>query len=160
MVLRCTAKLLKLLGKSKAKLAEAAPSDDDWYANLIWIDRRKCLILAHAGTLFPIVAVDVRAGDLRPIGPYVAGLIQSALNEERLPPTVFGELDPNEVITARTASRSVLSHMNQMVEEWRWLAGDRTDLTHVEVINHRLRRTLVSRDGDYWQPLELVARHL
>ncbi len=40
------------------------PEDEDWYANLLVLDRRKCLLLTHAGTLFTIFEPDVRASDL------------------------------------------------------------------------------------------------
>ena len=60
MVLRCTAKALDLLGVRRMSLVEVPPSDDDWYLNLLWFDRRKCLLLTHAGTVFSIFIPDVR----------------------------------------------------------------------------------------------------
>ena len=33
---------------------ELPASEDDWYVNLLWIDRRKCLLSMHTGTLFPV----------------------------------------------------------------------------------------------------------
>ena len=59
MILRCTARLLDLLGGPALTLAGTPVSDDDWYANLVWLDRRKCLLLTHADTLFPIFIADV-----------------------------------------------------------------------------------------------------
>jgi hypothetical protein len=53
-VLRCTAKVLNLLGARPTDLVRVEPSDDDWYANVLWLDRRKCLLLAQAGTLFSV----------------------------------------------------------------------------------------------------------
>jgi uncharacterized protein DUF6933 len=53
MLLRCATKMLALLGVRPAALVEAAPTCVDWYLNLLWIERRKCLLLTHAGTLFP-----------------------------------------------------------------------------------------------------------
>jgi uncharacterized protein DUF6933 len=41
-----------LLGKKSVTLVDAPADDDDWYANLLWLDRRKCLLITHAGTLF------------------------------------------------------------------------------------------------------------
>jgi hypothetical protein len=38
-VLRCTGKLLALLGGCAVALSEPPASDDDWYANLLWVDR-------------------------------------------------------------------------------------------------------------------------
>ncbi len=60
-------------------LGDLPATDEDWYANLLWIDRRKCLLLMHAGTLFPVFAPDVRQRDLRRLGPFVVGLVEAAL---------------------------------------------------------------------------------
>ena len=52
MVVRCTAKMLKLLGLRPSALPEIEPGVDDWYVNLLWFERRKCLLLSHASTSF------------------------------------------------------------------------------------------------------------
>jgi hypothetical protein len=46
-VVRCTGRLLTLLGRHSVKLVDATPSSDDWYAyaNLLRLDRRKCLLI-------------------------------------------------------------------------------------------------------------------
>ncbi len=55
MILRCTTKARALVGVQ-----------DDWYLNLLWFDGRKCLLLAHVGTLFPVlVAIVNKANSLR-----------------------------------------------------------------------------------------------
>jgi hypothetical protein len=65
MMLRCTKKLLAVLGPVGFTDAAPTPNDEDWYANLLWCERRKCLLLTHAGTLFTIFEADVRAAELR-----------------------------------------------------------------------------------------------
>ena len=55
-ILRCTRKLLTVLGSA---VAEPAPPPGDWYANLLRFDRRTCLLLTHSGTLFTIVEAGV-----------------------------------------------------------------------------------------------------
>jgi hypothetical protein len=47
--LRCTKKLLAVI--KPGELAAEAPDGEDWYANLLWFDGRKCLLLTHAATL-------------------------------------------------------------------------------------------------------------
>ncbi len=64
-ILRCTKKLLAVLGAGHAAEPGPAPDSADWYANLLWFDRRKCLLLTHTATLFSIFEADVRAADLR-----------------------------------------------------------------------------------------------
>lgn len=61
--------MLDLLGHRAVTLTESPPSDDDWYLNLLWLDRRKCLLLAHAGTLFSVFVAGVRKADRGEGGP-------------------------------------------------------------------------------------------
>jgi hypothetical protein len=160
MILRCTAKMLTLLGIRATSLADAPPSDDDWYLNLLWIDRRKCLLLTHAGTLFPVFVADVRKGDITPIGPYVANLIQEHLKSEGLATDTLGRLDPNDVHLAKTASRSILGVMNDGAfhARYRIEAMGGIDQAEMAFLNRFLRRALHNRAGDYVRPLDLVAQ--
>ena len=156
MVIRCTRKLLDLLRPAEP-LADLSPSDDDWYANLLWIDRRKCMLATHAGTLFSVFCPDVRAAELRPFGTFVAAAVEAELHDEELPPETFGWLVDTQL--ARTASRQVLGFMNEMAFQIRWQAGRAGGLDRCDprAINRGLRRTLYSKDG-YAEPLDLVAR--
>ena len=162
MVVRCTGKLLNLLGKQSVRLVEAPADDDDWYANLFWLDRRKCLLITHAGTLFSLFVADVRISDLRPFGRRMSGLLAGALLEEGLPIDALGRLDPDEVRLAKTASRHVLGVMNQMTLEISWHTDRAGGLWNIDVdeLNRHLRRSLHTKDGDYRAPLELVHERL
>lgn len=161
MVVRCTKKLLTLLGR-EATLTDQPPSGDDWYANLLWIDRRKCLLLVHADTLFPVFRSDVRAGDLRPFGSYVVRVVTEELLAEGLTVDVFGRLDADDVHIAKTTSRAVLGHMNEIALHLRYqieVEGG-LDVCDTRLLNHRQRRTLHNRGGVYSEPLDLVAERL
>lgn len=162
MIVRCTKRLRDALHIRDVALVDAAPSDGDWYANLIWFDRRKCLLLVQAGTLFPIFLADVRVPDLRPVGPRIVRIVEDALLEEGLPVEVFGRLDPDAIQLAKTASRHVLGVMNEMAFECGWQIDRAGGLPNVNVddLNHHLRRTLHTKDGDYQVPLELVLKRL
>lgn len=161
MVLRCTSRLLDLLGRRDVTLVDDPPTDEDWYANLLWIDRRKCLLLTHAGTLFPVFAADVRKPDLRPPGPFVVARIRASLADERLPASVLGELDADDVRVAQTASRNILGFMNDSALACRYSVEEAGGLAHTDLddLNHSLRRQLHNRGG-YHQPLDLVFEHL
>ena len=98
-------------------LVEAPPGDDDWYLNVLWIDRRKWLLITHAGSRFSVLVADVRVAALRPPGPLVVGAIVAALRDEGLPASALGPLDPADVQIAATASRSVLGSMTDIA--WR-----------------------------------------
>ena len=161
MVLRCTRKVLDLLGGRAVTLTELPPTDDDWYMNLLWLDRRKCLLLTHAGTLFSVFLAGVRKADLRPIGPYVVRAVEAELRSESLPPDTFAQLNPDTVRLAKTASRSTLGFMNEMAVHLRYGVADAGGLSHSDIsaLNRGLRRTLHNRGG-YAYPIELVAQRL
>lgn len=161
MILRCTSRLLDLLGKRELVVVDRPPGDDDWYANLLWVDRRNCLLLSHAGTLFPVFIADVRKGDLQPPGPFLVTRIHAALTDEELPADALGPLDGDELQIARTASRSILGFMNDSALTARDVVEVSGSLKHTDVdeLNRRLRRQLHNRDG-YRQPLDLVMDRL
>lgn len=160
MALRCTAKLLNLLGARASDLAALEPSDADWYANLVWLDRRKSLLLAHASTLFSVFAADVRKADLLPLGALVARLIQRELRAEGLPLDTFGNLDLNGFELATTADRKVLGYMNEMAHhcEYAIAEGGGLGRCDIERLNGELRRTLhLSRQPPgHFVPIDLT----
>ena len=153
--------MLDLLGGRAITLSELPPTDDDWYVNLLWIDRQKCLLLTHSGTLFSVFRAGVRSADLRPIGNYLVAAIETELRAESLPTDTFSELQPDGVRLAKTASRSTLGFMNEMAFELRYVIADRDGLRRcdIDVLNHGLHRTLRNR-GEYVRPIELVTQRL
>lgn len=142
-------------------LSRLPPTDDDWYLNLLWIDRQTCILLTHAGTLFSVFRAGVRSAYLRPIGNYLVAAIATEFHAESLPADTFSELQPDGVRLAKTASRSTLGFMNEMAFELRYLIADAGGLARceIDVLNHGLRRTLRNR-GEYVRPIELVAERL
>ena len=155
MLVRCTTKLLKAIGAKPTLLVDIPPSDHDWYATLLWITGRKCLLLTHAGTLFSVFVPDVSVLDLRPFGGFVVPAVSSAVQSEGLPVTAFGLLDTDDVAVAKTASRSVLGCMNDLAMHCHYAVedADGLELLNVEQLNRRLRRTILGPLGSTY-PIE------
>jgi hypothetical protein len=160
-VVRCTKKMLDLLGSRLVTLSELPPSDDDWYLNLVWIERQKCLLLTHTGTLFSVFRTGVHVSDLRPLGSYLLQAIETELRAEGLPPDTFAEVAPGNLQLAKTASRSTLGFMTEMAFELGWIIQDKGGLRRCDIddLNRALRRMLWNR-GDYVRPIELVNQRL
>jgi hypothetical protein len=159
-VLRCTAKILSLLGMGSKDLVTVEPSGDDWYANLLWLDRRKCLLLAHAGTFFSVFAPDIRKSGLVPIGPSVVALIHRELEAETVPLDRFGILDSSSIALAKTDSRIVLGYMNEMARFCEYAVHEAGGLARCDArdLNRALRRELhlSRRPPGYFVPIELA----
>ena len=158
-MLRCTARTLKLLGRAPRDLVTVEPSDQDWYANLIWVDGRKCLLLAHAGTLFSVFVPDVRKADLLSIGPSILSFIRKELEAEDLPMDRFDGLDL-EIALARTESRSILGYMNEMARfcDYAVLTAGGLGRIDARKLNRDLRRELhlTRKPPGYFVPIELA----
>lgn len=158
LVLRCTTKLQKVVGRPDPATATLPISDDDWYANLLWVGGRKCLLVTHAGTLLSIFVPDVRARDLRPLGTFVVPLIGDQLNAEGFRADALGILDGSEVRIAKTAERSVLGCMNDLALTCEHAVADAGGLSHLDLVglHRRLQRNITNARG-YVPAVELVA---
>ena len=160
-ILRCTRRLLALIGPTLVGEPAPAPDAEDWYANLVWFDRRKCLLLTHAATLFSIFEADVRAADLRATSLLVTRLIGREIRSEGLPSATFADLEPDKVILAKTADRSVLGCMNDMTFLCQTAISGSGGLgrTDLGALNRSLRRNINSARG-YRPPIELTVERL
>jgi hypothetical protein len=155
-LLRCTTRLLELLGDPMTEERPASP--DDWYANLFWVQRRKCLLVTHAETLFSVFAPAVRVADLRPLDAFVAPLIARQLAAEGFSAAALGPLDRGGVGIAKTADRQVLGCMNDIARACQHAAADAGGLARLDLtgLHYRLQRNITSA-RDYIPAIDLLA---
>jgi hypothetical protein len=113
------------------------------------------------GTLFSVFRARVSIADLRPIGAHLVAAVETELRPETLPIDAFPELQPERCRLAKTASRSTLGHMTQLVFDLRYVIGNEGGLGRCEIddLNHWLRHTLRHRGG-YIHPIDLVAQRI
>ena len=137
------------------------PDTGDWYANLLWFDRRKCLLLTRRG--HAVFRLRGRRARRRPSRhpPPRDRLIARALAREGLPSVTFRLPDEKELIVAKTADRSILGCMNDMAllcqHEIATSGGPRqADLAD---LNQTLRPNINSTRR-YQRPVDLAARRV
>ena len=120
-----------------------APDIEDWYANLLWIDGRKNLLLTHTATLFTIFQPDIRAADLRRTHMLLCALIDRELTSEQLPAHTFGESTSEPLLLAATADRSVLGAMSDMAHACKHTIHQQGGLAHTNIpaLNHSCAAT-------------------
>jgi hypothetical protein len=160
-VLRCTKKLLAVIGPSTISGPAPAPDSEDWYANHLWFDRRKCLLLTHVGTLFTIFEADISVSDLRATGPFVSTLTRRELLSEGLPPDVFDHPGSETFVLAKTTDRSVLGCMTDMAFMCEHAIVKSGGLLHTDLaaLNRSLRRNINS-SRNYERPIDLIRERL
>lgn len=121
-LLRCTAKLRKLGGWS----VEDPPADSIlpqkvWYANLVWIESRKCILFTHGATLYSVLVMDIRKRDILDIRLVLEEalfhqFIREGIDLNDAEPVLGVAAGPLVVGVAR--DRSVLGSMNDLAFQY------------------------------------------
>ena len=124
-IIRCTAKLRKEMGLKSAALWEAEPNFSylgSWHANLIYIDRRKCVLFVNDKTLFNFITPDVSRTEIRNLDVLFRGYLSCVLSEEGFDGSakqkIMSEYD--EISFAKTNDRSVLGSMNDLTFHYKY----------------------------------------
>lgn len=113
------------MGLKKSDLREDEPAWSylgSWHANVIHIDRRKCILFVNDTTLFNFIAPDVGRVQIRELGTLFRGYLQCVLAEEG-----FDESTKRKIMTeyddvgfAKTNSKRILGSMNDLAFHYRY----------------------------------------
>ena len=106
------------LSGSEPKLSFLGP----WHANLIYIDRRKCILLVNDKTLFNFIIPDVSRAQIQKLDELFKEYFEYVLPEEG-----FGKIDKERIMTeyqeieySNTNSKSVLGSMNDLAFNYKY----------------------------------------
>lgn len=118
-LIRCTKRLQKETGLRQSDLCTEEPCFSclgSWHANLIYINRRKCVLFANDKTLFNFIAPDVPRATIRELDNLFKGYLNFILADEG-----FAEADRARILSeydeiefANTNSKRVLGSMNDL----------------------------------------------
>lgn len=119
-LIHCTQKLLKEL---KAAPGNVVPFDNrglgDWYANLLRIDRRKCILFTNEKTLYFFLVPSVLKKDLADFPSLFVSNLCANLRYEGFGPEALESMKQEyaDIELAKTGNRSVLGSMNESAFE-------------------------------------------
>jgi hypothetical protein len=114
--IRCTTKLMKELGTKPTIATAQPPSLSDWHANLLRIDRKKCVLFTNDLTLYSFLIHMVK----KPLSAgfdelFRLGLLKSLMRDGLDNPKARHMLgSQGAIMIAKTNSRSVLGSMNDL----------------------------------------------
>ena len=93
----------------------------DWLANLIWIERRKCILFTNEKTLFSFIVLDVKKRDLKNLRSFFVENLRKGLSAVGIPtPTIAKPLlGLGNIKIARAENRSVLGSMNDYAFQYK-----------------------------------------
>ena len=114
--IRCTTKLLKELGTKPTIAPAQPPSLSDWHANLLRVDRKKCVLFTNDLTLYSFLIHMVKTPLSGGFGElFRLGLLKSLMSDGLDNPQARHMLvSQGSIMVAKTNSRSILGSMNDL----------------------------------------------
>lgn len=147
-IIRCTQKLLSELKLKPVDCIDKSIGLGGWHANLIRVDRRKCILFTHDKTLFSFFVPGLTKPDFKKISDIFGQNLFKSLMREALP-QVYIEMfldDIRKLQFCKTNNRSVLGSMNDLIFHLKFKVVDRGGLANTDILklNHDLNRIPMS----------------
>jgi len=140
-ILRCTSKLLKEL---RIKPIEQAPEEIDqireWHANIITVQRKKCLIITHSKSLYSFVIYGIKRRELENFNQeFSKHLLLNLFADQIDGSKLIGNKNEINLVYAKTNNRSVLGSMNDIANQIERIVSGSKEINS-RLINRRLNR--------------------
>lgn len=121
----CTAKLRKELGIKDKELSDIDPNLGPlsaWYADLIRIGPKKSVIFVHPETRYILVALDRKRPEIKELSELFRDLFRRVFHAEGVGDSLISDIlgDSEEARIFKTADKSVIGTMTEMVRTIRW----------------------------------------
>jgi hypothetical protein len=132
-LIHCTKKLQKEMGLRKSDLSEIESADSrlgSWHANLLFVDRRKCVLFVNDKTLFNFLVPDVSRASIRQLRMLFLSSLELVIVDEKLSTDVLNSINAEyeELGLGNTHNRSVLGSMNDLAFHYKYHVHDQGGL--------------------------------
>ena len=164
-LIHCTAKLLKELGNPPLQNPNTPNPEGlgNWYANLLRIDRRKCILFTNEKTLYSFLIPKVKKENLKNIEEEFLVNLNLNLQSEGFPLDVINKVmqEYQKIGFAKTANRQVLGVMNDFAYAYEFdiMRGGGLDGIRILEINKQINRT-PSSPLKYKYPIDMLQEAL
>ena len=157
--LRCTKKLLAELGIKSLDDTESSDDIGGWHANLLRIDRRKCILFTHDKSLYSFFVPGLTKPHFQKFNEVFRQNLFRNLVAENLPQEyieIFLE-DIREIKICKPNNRSVLGSMNDLTFQLKYQIADGGGLVNADIrkLNHDLNRIPMSAINEIYSIREL-----
>ncbi len=147
-ILRCTKKLLTELKTKPSEGTIFSNEVGSWHANLIRVDRRKCILFTHDATLYSFFVPGLKKPQFENVREVFGHNLFKNLLWENFPQNQIEIVldEHREIIIAKTNNRSVLGSMNDLAFQLNYRIGAMGGLGNVDLaeLNHELNRIPMS----------------
>ena len=124
-LLRCTKKLQKEMGLKQDDLTLLEPPFSflgSWHANLLYIERKKCVLFVNDKTLFNFLVPDVPRSQIRKLGIVFLKYLGCIISDEGFEPAIKERIleEYSEIGYAPTTSKRILGSMNDLADHYKF----------------------------------------
>jgi hypothetical protein len=138
---------------------QAAGEIGRWHANLLRIDRRKCVLFTHDQTLYTFLVPGLKKPHFQNFDEVFRQNLFKSLRAENLPQKhieIFLD-DIREIEFTKTSNRSVLGSMNDLTFHLKYQIADEGGLLMTDIVklNHDLNRIPMSAIKEIYSIYEL-----
>ncbi|MFZ3138779.1 MAG: hypothetical protein WA126_15465 [Thermodesulfovibrionales bacterium] len=165
-IIHCTKKLLKELDVpliEPDKIPQPTEGLGNWYANLLRIDRRKCLLFTNEESLYTFLIPKVLKANLKSIEQEFLVNLSYNLQNEGFELDVINRVmqEYQEIGFAKTSNRQVLGSMNDLTFQYQVLIEQKEGLENIRILelNKHINRTIMGA-LKYKYPIEGLKRVL
>jgi len=161
MILHCTQKLLKEIGNPSLQTPDVpATGLGNWYANLLVIDRRKCVLFTNEKTLYSFFLPKVKKENLKNIAEEFLINLNLNLQAEGFPIEVITNVmqEYSDIGFAKTANKHILGSMNELSFQYKDIIMNRyARIEQVKALelNKEINRTIMGAIN-YLKPVEAL----
>ena len=140
-IIHCTKKLLKELDVSLIEPDKILPNPEglgNWYANILRIDRRKCVIFTNEKILYTFLIPKVLKTNLKNIEEEFLIQLSYNLQNEGFGLEVINRVmqEYQEIGFAKTVSKSVLGSMNDLAWQYEFQIMREGGIDNIKILQH------------------------
>jgi hypothetical protein len=160
LLIHCTQ---KLLAEIPSGLVDPSASGESWHANLLRIDRRKCVLFTHDATLYSVFVPALKKPEFEHLDEVFGQRLFKALLWDGFPQDLIERMLEacRTIHFFRSNNRSVLGSMNDIRFQIEVHVAHDGGLANVDLadLHHRVNRTPFSAVG-YRYPVEGFREYL
>jgi|TARA_B100000315_G_C14420897_1_gene515499 hypothetical protein len=142
----CTQKLAKEMGIKLSPSTRQQVGLGNWYANLLRVDRRKCVLFTHEQTLYSLFVANLKKPAIQRLDEIFVEALSDQLKQEKFSLNLIEEIleeYEGKIEYAKTESRSLLGSMNDFAHLIKAEVNFHKSLENVDpdILGKRLNRT-------------------
>jgi len=135
MILRCTKKLITTYGLLVVEDTADNKMFSEWYANLIYIERKKCILFTDSKTLYSLLLLDIKKADIINIDEIFykqlyRSLLQIGIKEDLIKRIIP---QPLKMIFSKTQNKSILGSMNDYAYQYKYIILAKGGIGYIDI---------------------------